>query len=250
MKHIHSAPYHPSSNGLAERFVRTFKRSMKAGEHPGLSFDQQLMSFLLAYRTTPHATTKVTPASLFLMRHIRTRLDLLVPNTEESVTAQQAQQKLHHDNHCRRREFAVGQRVLARNQRSGPTWIPGTIVKQQGPLSYQVQVAENRVWRRHVDHLHESVDSPHISSSPSPVTVDASLPRAQAEETLRTDTEASLPSEFPTTVQTDNVGQREAQSDSLEPLPESESTGDSTTPGARYPQRVRRKPDWYQAGYS
>ncbi len=126
--------------------------------------------------------TLIRPTAHELSRHIRTRLDLLVPNTEGSVTAQQAQQKLHHDNHCCRREFAVGQRVLARNQCSGPTWIPGTIVKQQGPLSYQVQAAENRVWRRHVDHLLESVDSPHISSSPSPapVTVDASLPRTQS----------------------------------------------------------------------
>ena len=38
VKHIHSAPYHPSSNGLAEWFVCTFKAAMKASEHPGLSF--------------------------------------------------------------------------------------------------------------------------------------------------------------------------------------------------------------------
>ena len=31
-KHIRCAPYHPSSNGLAERFVQTFKQAMKAGE--------------------------------------------------------------------------------------------------------------------------------------------------------------------------------------------------------------------------
>ena len=39
VKHIRSAPYHPSSNGLAERFVQTFKRAMKAGEKGGGSLN-------------------------------------------------------------------------------------------------------------------------------------------------------------------------------------------------------------------
>ena len=35
VKHICCALYHPTSNGLAERFVQTLKRALKAGEKDG-----------------------------------------------------------------------------------------------------------------------------------------------------------------------------------------------------------------------
>ena len=54
VRHTQCTPYHPASNGEAERFVRTFKESMKAGKYDGLSLSLRLQNFLASYRTTPH----------------------------------------------------------------------------------------------------------------------------------------------------------------------------------------------------
>ena len=68
-----------TSNGTIERFIQTFKQTMKVGEENGLSFQLLLQSFLMSYRSTPHATTGKSPASLFLERPICTRFDLMHP---------------------------------------------------------------------------------------------------------------------------------------------------------------------------
>ena len=54
IRHIRCAPYHPASNGLIERFVRTMKEALKVSKHDQLDFTHRLQNFLFTYRTTPH----------------------------------------------------------------------------------------------------------------------------------------------------------------------------------------------------
>ena len=214
VKHTRCAPYHPSSNGLAERFVKTFKQAMKAGEHDRTPLKQRLANFLLCYRSTPHATTNRTPSSLFLHREVRTRLDLLKPGCGDYVATRQAQQVRNHDSHAKLRELSVGQEVMARNFRPGSKWVPGTIVERNGPLSYLVKVRSGDHWRRHIDHLRER-GSTVSAEAPPPGPDDSDW-----------DGFADLPS--------------------ADPEPHSiDSSGDNDSPQPRYPIRVRHPPDRY-----
>ena len=122
VQHLKSPPYHLATNGEAERFVQTFKHSLKASHNESGTLAAKLSQFLLKYRTIRHATTGVSPAELFLKRPLRTRLDLLKPSVQEHVSNKQLEQKKHHDVRSKDRFFQVGQPVLVRNFRDG-AWL-------------------------------------------------------------------------------------------------------------------------------
>ena len=71
-KHIKCSSYHPSSNGLAERFVQTLKESKRAGVSGMIALNHRWENFLLMYRVTPYATASVSSFTLFLGREMRT----------------------------------------------------------------------------------------------------------------------------------------------------------------------------------
>lgn len=74
--HIRATPYHPKTNGLAERAVRTFKERFTAIKSSSSDVNLTLQRFLMSYRNTPHKSTGRSPAELLLGRRIRTKLDL------------------------------------------------------------------------------------------------------------------------------------------------------------------------------
>ncbi len=261
IKHIRSAPYHPATNGLAERFVQSLKSALKASLGDGLSLQRRVGNFLFTYRSTPHATTGVSPASLFLHRQLRTRLDLLHPNSESQVLSKQAQQKQQHDHRARDRVFMVGQSVMARNFRPGAEWVAAEIVERLGPLTYLVETSDRQLWRRHVDHLKELVERRVSTESLGGDCVDWD---SSAQETAAPEVSGTATAEHPPTTATSQLGQpspepvgRAQSSTSMSTTPttatataarpESSTTAGTTplSPTPRYPARAHQRPNYF-----
>ena len=113
IKHVYSSPYHPATNGLAERAVQSFKEHMK--RLPTGTIPEKLARFLFWYRLTPHSTTGVPPTELLIGRRARSKLDLLKPNLTEMVEAKTAMQMKHHETHTRARSFQVEDNVYVKD---------------------------------------------------------------------------------------------------------------------------------------
>nr|CAI5835249.1 unnamed protein product [Callosobruchus analis] len=142
--HKLSAPYHPATNGMAERCVQTFKQSLRALKGDNIS--KQLDKFLLHYRVTQHCITGVSPAFLMFGRDIRTRLDFLKPQIKSLE---------HTNNNITRnvREFSVGERVECRDYIHSDKWEFGRVTERVGKLHYLVRLDDGRIWKRHVDQM-------------------------------------------------------------------------------------------------
>ena len=116
IRHLRSPPFHPATNGAAERAVQTFKNGMRKSTLSQLS--HKLAEWLLHVRTTPHTITGQAPCEMLMHRTIRTRLALLHPQVTATVAKRQDSQKLSHDGHKPLRQFRVGDPVLARDYRT------------------------------------------------------------------------------------------------------------------------------------
>ena len=231
ISHVTSAPYHPSTNGLAERAVQSFKQGIK--RIPGASIQDRLSHFLFHYRITPHSTTGLPPAEMLMGRRLRSRLDLLFPDVSQRVETQQQRQKHSHDSTKPKRTFSIGDLVYAENFSVPSTvkWLPGKVLQVTGPLSYSIELLSGGTVRRHVDQLlrRETPPAPSDSTPSSPVTqVDPLiLPDLSSDKATFSQSSPPIPPN---------------------PIPLSHDQPHPSLAPTRRSVRTRKPPDWFNGG--
>ena len=140
--------YHPSSNGQAERMVRTFKESMKSLRSGDL--DTKLNRLLFTYRMTPSTTTGKSPAELLFKRQPRSILHRLLPGNNKPELVR----KDIKDDSKQVKSFGEDDPVWVKNFNDKKKWKAGNIVKKVSKVNYHVVLCGgSEVMHRHVDQL-------------------------------------------------------------------------------------------------
>lgn len=148
--HTTSPPFHPASNGAAERQVRTFKNKLKTAlidpRNKETSLATLISRFLITYRNTKNPSK--SPAEIVFNRQLRTRLSQIKekPELTEKSTTQNQKSK---------REFMKGDYVMVRDYRklNTKTWSPATIKRRTGKNTYLCTLNSGQIWKRHSNQI-------------------------------------------------------------------------------------------------
>ena len=160
IKHLTGAPYHPATNGAAERMVQSFKQSLKKSKLPPRP---ALQEFLMQYRRTP-LNTGFSPSQLLNGRQLRTKIDALLPSPahiaqeHQAREASKSQQKEQTAVQHVRTAYDVGTPCYALfcgpRQTSTPRWVPATITRVHDTRTFTVKVhPRGPLWKRHLEQL-------------------------------------------------------------------------------------------------
>lgn len=159
------APYHPATNGQAERFVQTFKDKLKAIKCEKRNVQYELHKILMAYRRTVHPATGKSPSMLVFGRQIKSRLDLMIPTN--------VIEKIPRGEDIQQRHFAVNDRDAARDYMGSSKWRYGVITERLGELHYMVELDDGRLWKRHIDQLrHGPTKERQFAGDPATIGID------------------------------------------------------------------------------
>ena len=156
--HLTGAPYHPATNGAAERLVQTFKQALTKSSLPPRA---ALQEYLIQYRRTPRSEG-YSPSELLNGRQIRTKIDVLLPSPAHAAQGKQAREATKSQAQEAPNRvapiYSVGTPCYALycgpRQEKDPRWVPAVVTKVFGSRSVSVRVfPRGATWRRHIEQL-------------------------------------------------------------------------------------------------
>lgn len=129
INHRKITPLWPQGNAEAENFMKPLKKCIQAASVENKNWKKELYTFLLNYRTTPHCTTKIAPATALFGRTIRNKLpaipstvlDMVRVNQEIDTADRTAKEKrkVYTDKRraAKKPHFAIGDQVLVKQKK-------------------------------------------------------------------------------------------------------------------------------------
>ena len=186
-EHRTSSPYHPISNGLAEKAVGIAKQILikcsEAKEDPYLG--------LLNWRNTPRNQEVGSPAQRLFSRRTRTRLPTIPVNLKpEAQDVQRVREKLEEEKKRAKKYYDRGTvllKPLTRRDvirvRYGKTWKPAKLVSQVTPRSYNIQMENGNIVRRNRKFLQKTREKDQFQVQPEDVDDEDNRP-GPAEEVI------------------------------------------------------------------
>ncbi|KFD53316.1 hypothetical protein M513_05797 [Trichuris suis] len=133
VKHLYTPPYHPNSNGQAERTIQTLKQALRKLLSYNIDFDCCLANALFAIRTTPSRVTGRSPAESLMGRRLLSPFDTMLPHAARAEIARSPFA-------AQLRVFEVGDTVLARS--GYEQLLPGA--KGNSPLQETDTIAQEK----------------------------------------------------------------------------------------------------------
>ncbi|XP_055585498.1 uncharacterized protein K02A2.6-like [Uranotaenia lowii] len=176
IEHIRTAPFHPQSNGLAERFVDSLKRSLKKIRSGGETLEDALRTFLTVYRSTPTEDGQ-SPAQRMMGRPMRTVSSLLLPPKPTRVrpsSVMNRQTETFNQKHgAISKQFKPGDTVYAQvHHKNSWSWKAGVVIERIGNVNYNVQLQESqRLIRSHANQLRTRLSEEVESKTESPLSI-------------------------------------------------------------------------------
>ena len=121
--HIHTTPKWAQANGEVERQNQSIEKRLRIAHAEGRNWRNELLTYLAAYRATPHATTGASPAKLLYGRELRTKLPNLSDMSDDQEVRdhdadRKGASKLYADRrrHATHSDLRPGEEVLVRTE--------------------------------------------------------------------------------------------------------------------------------------